>query len=84
MKRKERDMSSNAKIDMGEKSAYGFVALFGASAINFFMGWFYLIFYTEIMKVDPLWHLSYWYIQLLDGLSDLVAGFILDNTIING
>ena len=81
MKRKERDMSSNAKIDMGEKLAYGFGGSFGASAINFFTAGFILIFYTEIMKVDPLLASSVIGIsKLLDGLSDLVAGRILDNT----
>ncbi len=81
MKKRERDMSPNAKIGMGEKFAYGFGGAFGSSAVNIFTAGFILIFYTEIMKVDPLLASSVIGVsKLLDGLSDLVAGRILDNT----
>ena len=80
-KRKERNMASNATISIGEKLAYGIGGSFGASAINMFTAGFILIFYTEIMKVDPLLASSVIGVsKLLDGLSDLVAGRILDNT----
>lgn len=81
MSKKMRNMNSNAKIGLGEKISYGLFGSFGASAVNIFTAGFILIFYTEIMKVDPLLASSVIGIsKLLDGLSDLLAGRILDKT----
>ena len=81
MSKKVRNMASNATIGVGEKVAYGFFGSFGASAVNMFTAGFILIFYTEILKVDPLLASSVIGIsKLLDGLSDLLAGRILDRT----
>lgn len=81
MKKRQRDMSPNAKIGIGEKLCYGFGGSFGASTINFFVAGFILIFYTEIMKVDPLLASSVIGIsKIFDGFSDLLAGRILDRT----
>lgn len=81
MGKKQRDMSQDAKIRAGERFAYGFGGAFGAGAVNIFVAAFLLIFYTEILEVDPLLASSVIGVsKFLDGLSDLVAGKIIDNT----
>lgn len=78
---KNWDMSPCAAIGKKEKIAYGIFGSFGASAVNIFTAGFILIFYTEILKVEPLLASTVIGVsKLLDGLSDLAAGRILDKT----
>ncbi|MBO6127913.1 MAG: MFS transporter [Pseudobutyrivibrio sp.] len=77
----EKNLSKDAKIGIGERFAYGLGGAFGTGAINIFIASFLLIFYAEIMGVNPLLASSVIGIsKFLDGLSDLVAGRIIDNT----
>lgn len=79
--KRERNLSPNAKIRMGESFAYGIGGAFGSGAVNIFVASFILIFYTEILHVEPLVASGVIGVsKLLDGLSDLVAGKIIDNT----
>ena len=79
--KKNWDMSPSAAIGKKEKIAYGIFGSFGASAVNIFTAGFILIFYTEILKVEPLLASTVIGVsKLLDGLSDLAAGRILDKT----
>lgn len=81
MNKTENNLASNATIGVGEKVAYGFFGAFGTSAVNIFTAGFILIFYTEIMRINPLLASSViGFSKLLDGLSDLLAGRILDKT----
>ena len=79
--KRELNLEKDAKIGAAERFAYGFGGAFGAGAVNIFIASFLLIFYTEILHVDPLMASSIIGVsKLLDGLSDLVAGKIIDNT----
>ncbi len=78
---KKRDMSPDAKIGMGEHLAYGIGGGFATNAVVFFTSTFLILFYTEIMHVNPGVAASViGASKLLDGLSDLVAGRIIDKT----
>lgn len=76
-----RDLTPDAKIKMGEHLAYGIGGGFATNAVNLFIGAFLLIFYTEIMHVNPGVAASIIGVsKILDGLSDLVAGRVIDKT----
>lgn len=78
---KKRDLSPDAKIRFGEHLAYGIGGGFATNAVNLFIGGFLLIFYTEIMHVNPGVAASVIGVsKILDGLSDLVAGRVIDKT----
>lgn len=78
---RKTDMSPDAKIRMGEHLAYGLGGGFATNAVNLFIGAFLLIFYTEIMHVNPGVAASIIGVsKILDGLSDLVAGRVIDRT----
>lgn len=78
---RKRDLSPDAKIGIGEHLAYGIGGGFATNAVNLFIGAFLLIFYTEIMHVNPGVAASIIGVsKILDGLSDLVAGRIIDKT----
>ena len=81
MGKKEKDLSADAKIRIGEHLAYGIGGGFATNAVNLFIGAFLLIFYTEIMHVSPGVAASViGASKILDGLSDLIAGRIIDKT----
>ncbi len=78
---KKRDLSPDAKIRFGEHLAYGISGGGATNAVNLFIGGFLLIFYTEIMHVNPGVAASVIGVsKILDGLSDLVAGRVIDKT----
>jgi len=81
MAKKERNMAPDAKLGFGEKLAYGIGGGFATNAVNLFVGSFLLIYLTEILHVNAgaaatIIGVS----KVLDGLSDLVAGRIIDKT----
>lgn len=81
MSKKERNMSPDAKLGMGEHLAYGIGGGFATNAVNLFIAAFLIVFYTEIMHVNPGIAASViGGSKLLDGVSDLVAGRIIDKT----
>lgn len=81
MSKRNIDLSPDAKISMGEHLAYGLGGGFATNAVNLFVGAFLLIFYTEIMHVNPGVAASIIGVsKILDGLSDLVAGRVIDKT----
>lgn len=78
---RQRDLSPDAKIRIGEHLAYGIGGGFATNAVNLFIGAFLLIFYTEIMHVNPGVAASIIGVsKILDGLSDLIAGRVIDRT----
>lgn len=78
---RKRDLSPDAKVGIGEHLAYGIGGGFATNAVNLFIGAFLLIFYTEIMHVNPGVAASIIGVsKLLDGVSDLVAGRVIDKT----
>lgn len=81
MKKNKRDMSSNAKIGFGEHLAYGIGGGFATNAVNLFVGAFLLIYLTEILKINPGIAASIIGVsKFLDGISDLIAGRVIDKT----
>lgn len=81
MSKRNKDLSPDAKIGMGEHLAYGIGGGFATNAVNLFIGAFLIIFYTEIMHVNPGIAASVIGVsKLLDGVSDLVGGRIIDRT----
>ena len=81
MSKEKLDLSPDAKVRMSEHLAYGIGGGFATNAVNLFISGFLIVFYTEIMHVDPGLAASIVGIsKLLDGLSDLVAGRIIDKT----
>lgn len=80
--RKHRDMSPDAKIGFGENLAYGIGGGFATNAVNLFVSGFLLVYLTEIMRINPGVAASIIAVsKLLDGLSDLLAGRIIDRTV---
>ena len=53
MSKKERNMSPDTKLGMGEHLAYGIGGGFATNAVNLFIAAFLIVFYTEIMHVNP-------------------------------
>lgn len=81
MKKNKRDMSPNAKIGFGEHLAYGIGGGFATNAVNLFVGGFLLIYLTEILKINAGIAASIIGIsKFLDGISDLIAGRVIDRT----
>lgn len=81
MSKRNLDLSPEAKVGILEHLAYGIGGGFATNAVNFFIASFLLIFYTEVMHVNPGIAASIIGVsKLLDGLSDLVAGRIIDKT----
>lgn len=81
MAKRNRDMSQNARIGFGEHLAYGIGGGFATNSVNLFIGAFLLIYLTEIMKINPATAASIIGVsKILDGISDLVAGRIIDKT----
>ncbi|MBU3874919.1 glycoside-pentoside-hexuronide (GPH):cation symporter [Faecalicatena sp. AGMB00832] len=81
MSKRNVDLSPDAKVGILEHLAYGIGGGFATNAVNLFISAFLLIFYTEVMHVNPGAAASIIGIsKLLDGLSDLVAGRIIDKT----
>lgn len=81
MSKRTRDLSPDAKVGFGEHLAYGIGGGFATNAVNFFIAGFLIIFYTEVMHVEPVIASTIIGVsKLLDGLSDLVAGRIIDRT----
>lgn len=81
MKTNKRDMSPNAKIGFGEHLAYGIGGGFATNAVNLFVGAFLLIYLTEILKISPGIAASIIGVsKFLDGISDLIAGRVIDKT----
>lgn len=79
--KKQRDMSPDAATGFGEQICYGIGGGFATNAINLFIGSFLLVFYTEVMHVNAGTAAAIIGVsKFLDGLSDLVAGRIIDNT----
>lgn len=81
MSKKSKDMSQNAKVGFGEHLAYGIGGGFATNAVNLFIGAFLIVYLTEIMKINPgvaagIVGVS----KFLDGISDLIAGRIIDKT----
>ena len=81
MSKKGKDMSQNAKIGFGEHLAYGIGGGFATNAVNLFIGAFLIVYLTEIMKINPgiaagIIGVS----KFLDGISDLIAGRVIDKT----
>lgn len=81
MSKRKIDLSPDAKVGILEHLAYGIGGGFATNAVNLFISAFLLVFYTEVMHVNPGAAASIIGIsKLLDGLSDLVAGRIIDKT----
>lgn len=81
MSKRNVDLSPDAKVGILEHLAYGIGGGFATNAVNLFISAFLLVFYTEVMHVNPGAAASIIGIsKLLDGLSDLVAGRIIDKT----
>lgn len=81
MSKRNVDLSPDAKVGILEHLAYGIGGGFATNAVNFFIASFLLIFYTEVMHVNPGIAASIIGVsKLLDGLSDLAAGHIIDKT----
>lgn len=79
--KRQRDMSPDAETGIGEQICYGIGGGFATNAVNLFIASFLLVFYTEVMHVNAgtaagIIGVS----KFLDGLSDLVAGRIIDKT----
>ena len=81
MSKRNVDLSPDVKVGILEHLAYGIGGGFATNAVNLFISAFLLVFYTEVMHVNPGAAASMIGIsKLLDGLSDLVAGRIIDKT----
>ena len=81
MRKRPLDLSPGASVRLGESLAYGVGGGFATNAINLFATTFAIVFYTEVMHVNPATATSVVGVsKILDGLSDLIAGRVIDNT----
>lgn len=68
----------NQKVGIGEKFSY-FLANLGNIPLMTLLGMFFLIFYTDVVGLDPAALATLFLVsKIMDGISDPIMGFILD------